>query len=247
MRTFRISAILVGLPLTAMASSLQDWAPHIDLSSLTSACQIAYTQQISGCSSSDFQTGASCSAACVKGLEILATTAKKACGSEDHTSDTTSDSGNTVPVALSSNIIVSFVDGTGPERVCPNNSLAPGTSTAVKTTTTSSIEAATASSSLNEMSTATSTQSGTSTASPATSSSKQTVTSSVSASTTTAFQLVTTSTAGSTTPTPSHSQGGQDDGSGGGSPFDISSNAVVFSIPVATTLLTAMLIIAGFR
>lgn len=233
---FTAAVALFELPLHSLALSLQDsFAPRY--TGLDATCEAAYTQQINGCSSSDFQQGGSCSAGCVKGLWAITKSIQASCGNENFGDATQSE-----------NVIVCFLAGEGPRRVCPNNeslqtvaaSSTPKAS--VKTTTVSQTQSSTGLSTQEETSTRSSstiesegTLDSTITASPAASTEQRVTSISPTASVPTASQ-----TSSSTTSQPS-----RNNGSGGGSPFDQPSSAVIFSIPRAVALLTAGIVAAG--
>ncbi|CZT23638.1 uncharacterized protein RCC_09352 [Ramularia collo-cygni] len=223
MRSFVSAAAVIALPITAMASTLNDWSPRI--ANLSSGCKVVYTSDISGCSEKDFGKTASCSAACLKGLQEVATKVKAACADEDFGSD---------PEA--GNILLYFLAGNGPRSVCPNNNIAQASvSSSASTTSTQS-----------DTSTATSTGPDASTTSTAGSNSTETLTSTSSASpTTTTFVLDGTSTISSATSTPIDSQNSK---SGGGSPFDdVPSDGAAWTIPCAMTILAALFVGAGLQ
>ncbi|GAB7357870.1 hypothetical protein MBLNU230_g0041t1 [Neophaeotheca triangularis] len=93
---------LIALASPVLSVSLSDFTPRVQ--DLPDQCQKVYTQQITGCSASDF-TQENCSSSCVKGLDAIAYSVEGACGS----------------LGLSGlNTLTAFLNGEGPSSLCPN-------------------------------------------------------------------------------------------------------------------------------
>lgn len=79
-----LSTLMMGLIALAGSTSavqLASFIPRIDR--LSASCSIVYNAQIDGCVPDDFKPGATCSAACVRGLSRLTDGVKRACAGDD--------------------------------------------------------------------------------------------------------------------------------------------------------------------
>lgn len=229
MRAFIIAAALVALPSRAMGVSLSDFKLNgKEIPNLSTRCDAAYRHPISGCSDSDFR-GANCNAVCVKGVQAITKSIQASCGSENFGDDTESE-----------NVIVCFLAGSGLQKICPNNDIPVVSSTSrmtARTTTTHLVQS----------STATSPPEQTSMTSYAKPSSTETFSSTFASLTATPPQEATGAASSTTNPSSSTTSISQNDGSGGGSPFDEPSDAVISPVPMAMALLTVILLAAGMN
>lgn len=249
MRNLRRDVAILALPALSNAVALSDMTPRA--TGLPSACNDVYTQEIAGCTPSDFQSR-DCSQKCISGLEALVQPIQDACGGHGLEGE---------------NLVVAFLAGVGPQQICPNapastqpvTTKTSGTTTAHKVTHTSSLVVDTSSTMTETMLPS---SSETTKAHTRTTRTRHKI---ITSGTTTASSLPTTSgiVADSSTPTSQtatedssptgdSSQPIYDDGSGGGSPFDTEGNmmdaASTLSFSAALTLLSAMVaLFATFR
>lgn len=102
MRPCEAFVALIALPSLAFAVTLRDFTPRVD--DLPEKCNTVYTQDITGCSDTDFTTG-TCSTSCVRGLNAIAFSIEGACGSLD---------------LEGVSVLSAFIEGKGPSSLCPN-------------------------------------------------------------------------------------------------------------------------------
>lgn len=187
------------LATTAHAVSLASFTPRID--QLPTQCNTAYRTTISGCVGDEFSAGATCSAACIQGLEEVGKLVVQACKDVDV--------GETSIIGL-------FQIGSGVRALCPNNE--------DETTTTSSTMSRSTSTQLQTSKQATVTSTGasatpTESSRPPSTSSGLFVDPAVTSTLATSLLLAPTS---SSEPASETSKGQLSNShSGGGSPFDI--------------------------
>ncbi|KAK5119055.1 hypothetical protein LTR62_000266 [Meristemomyces frigidus] len=94
---------LLALPTASLAVSLVDFPPRV--SGLTSACQAVYTQQIVGCSQSDFSAPASCSVGCIQAMQAMTNPVQQACSHDTNIGGT---------------VINAFLHNAGTQAICGN-------------------------------------------------------------------------------------------------------------------------------
>lgn len=190
--------------------------------------------QISGCPASDFSSS-TCSKACVEGLDAFSSKVKSACANKGITGD---------------NIITTFLAGNAAGALCSNAGSVLGGESGSSNAATATSAAATSQASTSSMASTTASASAPTTSSSAVLSGTATATSLAPSTSTAAAQsssgiLVDTSrapTASSTTSSSGSSQTDQNDGSGGGSPFDNEGNTYSLASVSTTCSLTGVLI-----
>ncbi|KAL1619862.1 hypothetical protein SLS54_006460 [Diplodia seriata] len=232
------------LPLFAAAVhavSLSDFTPRVD--HLSDQCSTVYNRQISDCSSSDLETGVNCSVACISGLLSIASQVKSACADDD---------------VAETSIIGVFLLGKGPEILCSNiaaTTIGSGhTSTTSASHSTSAEQTSTKEHSSQTTDAGTTIIAGTSTTAESTTTAAATTTTSAETSTSAAETTAAASTtsaesssesteAASSSAAATTSSGGSssdvNDGSGGGSPFDLAIGAGSPRTTTSTRLLGA--------
>ncbi|EUC51105.1 hypothetical protein COCMIDRAFT_80083 [Bipolaris oryzae ATCC 44560] len=247
-------ALLCASTVLAQTVSLSAFIPRID--NLPSACNTVYYSAISGCVPGDFQPGATCSAACVRGLNQITDSVKKRCANVD---------------VGELSLIGVFQNGLGIASLCPGvtvttiKSDSPTTSTQSSRSSTSTRASSSTSPSSSSSSSETTAASSTVEARPTSSSSStDTQTEQTTSSISSTNGLVLDPNATGSTPTttvavppedtnapdPSLAPGTQLSNafSGGGSPFDVvatgsSSHKDIFGGAAAALLATAFLLI----
>lgn len=125
-----LRAALLALVLASTSSattvSLASFIPRID--NLPKSCNAVYTSSISGCVADDFKSGATCSAACVRGLSAIAESVKDKCANVD---------------AGELSIIGVFQNGLGIQSLCPGVTITTISSESAGKTDTKTLEQAT--------------------------------------------------------------------------------------------------------
>ncbi|KAF1835536.1 hypothetical protein BDW02DRAFT_281202 [Decorospora gaudefroyi] len=102
LRASVLTLVLLARIAIADTVSLSSFVPRVE--NLPSACSVVYGTAISGCEASDFVKGATCSAACVRGLVVIAESVKESCANVD---------------AGELSIIGVFQNGLGIASLCP--------------------------------------------------------------------------------------------------------------------------------
>lgn len=227
------------LPLFAAAAravSLSDFTPRVD--GLSDKCSTVYNREIKDCTADDLQTGENCSVACISGLLTIASQVKSYCADDDVAE--TSIIGVFLlgkgPETLCSNIAATTIGSGGHTSTTStsHSSTEKTTSTretSTKATTTepgTTIIAGTSTTAEATTTTAASTTSTTASSTDDTSTSAAETTTAAAATTTAADSSSESSEAATSTSSAaaSTSSGATDleslnDGSGGGSPFDL--------------------------
>lgn len=113
-----VLAFALASTTTATTVSLASFIPRID--NLPSSCDTVYTTSISGCVPDDFKVGATCTAACVRGLSEIADSVKDKCKNVD---------------AGELSIIGVFQNGLGIQSLCPGITITTISSEGGKTST----------------------------------------------------------------------------------------------------------------
>ncbi|KAB2573819.1 hypothetical protein BFW01_g1046 [Lasiodiplodia theobromae] len=228
------------LPLFAAAAravSLSDFTPRVD--GLSDKCSTVYNREIKDCTADDLQTGENCSVACISGLLTIASQVKSYCADDDvaetsiigvfllgkgpetlcsNIAATTIGSGGHTSTTSTSHSTTEKTTSTRETSTEATTTMEPGTTIIAGTSTTA--EASTTAAMSTTSTTASSTDDTSTSAAETTTAAAATTTTADSSSESSEAATSTSSAAAST------SSGATDleslnDGSGGGSPFDL--------------------------